>query len=155
LRCPAAPVAAGVFGLVRSRHPDWSNDQIIRQVLLTADNIDGVNSQYQNRLGHGRVNAYRALTDSVLIEPDARLELFACTIDDSTHGNNDGMLDPGETIRLHVNIQNCSIGSAAAASFQLASAGSDIGAASSRSQVPMRRSRGIVNVRLSQAVSSS
>jgi hypothetical protein len=35
------------------------------------------------------------------------------------------------------------------------SAGSDIGAASSRSQVPMRRSRGIVNVRLSQAVSSS
>lgn len=122
----AAPVVAGVFGLVKSLHPDWSNEQIIRQVLLTADDIYGLNPQYQHKLGHGRVNAYRALTDVTLIEPDARLELFAGTLDDSTYGNNDGVLDPGETIRLHVNVQNCSIGSTSAASFQLASASNDI-----------------------------
>jgi subtilisin family serine protease len=121
----ATPIAAGVFGLVKSHHPDWSNDQIVRQVLLTADNIYGLNPQYQNKLGHGRINAYRALTDSILTEPDARLEIFACTVDDSTYGNNDGVLDPGETIRLHTIIQNCSIGNATAASFQLASASSE------------------------------
>ncbi len=122
----ATPVASGVFGLVKSLHPDWSNDLIIRQVLLTADNIDGLNSQYQNKMGHGRVNAYQALTSIPQIEPDARLEIFACTLDDSTYGNNDGAFDPGEIIRLHVSIQNCSIGNAAAASFTLTSASSDI-----------------------------
>jgi subtilisin family serine protease len=122
----ATPVASGVFGLVKSLHPDWSNEQIVRQVLLTADNIYGINPQYQYKLGHGRVNAYRALRDSTLIEPDARLAILNCTSDDSTYGNNDGILDPGETIRLHINIQNCSIGNATAASFQISDAGSDI-----------------------------
>jgi hypothetical protein len=122
----ATPIAAGVFGLVKSLHPDWSNDQIVRQVLLTADNIYGINPQYQYKLGNGRVNAYRALMDSTLIEPDARLELFACTLDDSTYGNNESVLDAGETIRLHTIIQNCSIGETADASLQLTSASSDI-----------------------------
>jgi subtilisin family serine protease len=122
----AAPIAAGVCGLIKSRHPDWNNDQIVRQVLLTADNIYGLNPQYQNKLGHGRVNAYRALTEPPTITPDARLEILACTLDDSTYGNNDSVLDPGETICLHIIIQNCSIGNATAASFLLASASSDI-----------------------------
>jgi hypothetical protein len=122
----ASPIVAGVFGLVKSLHPDWSNDQIVRQVLLTADNIDNINPQYRNKLGHGRVNAYRALTETTLPEADARLEIFSCILDDSISGNNNGLLDRGETIILPLAIQNCGIGSSPAATIQLSCASADI-----------------------------
>jgi len=124
----ATPQVAGVCGLLRSLHTDWTNDQIVRQLLLSADNISALNPQYLNKLGHGRVNAYRALVDSIFQQPDARLALFSFTIDDSSYGNGDCVLERGETILLHCNIQNCSIGYTNSATLQLscASAGVEI-----------------------------
>jgi hypothetical protein len=115
----ATPVVAGVCGLVKSLHADWSNDQVSRQVLLSADYIDMFNPQYLYKLGYGRVNAYRALTDSSLAEPDARLVVFSFTIDDSLYGNDNGVPEKGESIRLQFNIHNYSIGTAEAATFKL------------------------------------
>ena len=89
----ACPVVAGVCGLVKSLHPDWTNDQIVKQVLLTADNIDLLNPEYINKLGHGRVNAFRALTETDLTEPDARLAVLFYMISDSLTGNDDRVND--------------------------------------------------------------
>ena len=47
----ATPMVAGCFGLLKSYHPDWSNDQLITQLLGTADNIDSLNPDYINMLG--------------------------------------------------------------------------------------------------------
>jgi subtilisin family serine protease len=115
----ATPIVAGVCGLVKSLHPDWSTDQVIRQVLLTADNIDALNPQYSGKLGHGRLNALQALIRTDLQEPDARLVVFSYTIRDSLNGNDNGVPEQGETIQLHCDIQNCSIGGSETASFQL------------------------------------
>ena len=59
----AAPLAAGLFGLVKSYHPSWTSDQIITQVLGTADTIDHINPGFENQLGSGRINAFHALSD--------------------------------------------------------------------------------------------
>ena len=52
-----------VLDCLKSYHPDWSNDQLITQLLGTADNIDSLNPNYINMLGTGRVNAYRMLVE--------------------------------------------------------------------------------------------
>jgi len=122
----ATPVVAGVCALVKSHHPDWSNDQVIRQVLLSADDISALNPAYRNRLGHGRVNAYEALTKTTLQEPDARLALLSIGISDSLFGNNNLVLERGETIQLRCDIQNCSIGGTDAATLQLSCASASV-----------------------------
>ena len=43
-------LVAGCFGLLKSYHPDWTNDQLITQLLGTADNIDSLNPNYINML---------------------------------------------------------------------------------------------------------
>ena len=57
----ATPMIAGCFGLLKSYHPDWTNEQLINQLVATADNIDSLNPNFINMLGSGRVNAYRML----------------------------------------------------------------------------------------------
>lgn len=61
----AAPNAAGVAALIWSANPTWNSYQVAAQLLATADNIDAVNPSYVGLLGAGRVNSYRALTDSI------------------------------------------------------------------------------------------
>ena len=65
----ATPLVAGCFGLLKSYHPDWTNEQLITQVLGTADNIDAINPGYENMLGTGRVNAFRMLSEENVILP--------------------------------------------------------------------------------------
>lgn len=61
----SAPEVAGVAALIWSVHPDWTRDQVAAQLLGTADAIDGLNPAYAGQLGTGRVNAYRALTETI------------------------------------------------------------------------------------------
>lgn len=61
----AAPVVAGAAALVKSHFPQYSAKQVALQLKNTADNIDLVNDvKYLNKTGAGRVNFYRALTDT-------------------------------------------------------------------------------------------
>jgi subtilisin family serine protease len=55
----AAPFVAGLAALVRSRHKDWTVDQVITRITSTADDLGarGRDPYY----GSGRVNAARAL----------------------------------------------------------------------------------------------
>lgn len=61
----ASPVAAGLDMLVRSAHPDWNRAQRWAQISGTADSIDAANPRNAGLFGGGRVNAERALTETL------------------------------------------------------------------------------------------
>ena len=61
----ASPNAAGVAALIWSLHPTWTRDQVAAQLLGTADNINSQNPSYENLLGAGRVNSFRAVTETI------------------------------------------------------------------------------------------
>jgi serine protease len=98
----ATPLVAGCFGLLKSYHPDWSNDQLINQLLGTADNIDSLNPDYITLLGSGRVNAYRMLTDENVI-PFLKLGLISLNTLDA---NGNGINEPGEKVTLNFDFHN-------------------------------------------------
>ncbi|HQT92425.1 MAG TPA: S8 family serine peptidase, partial [Candidatus Kryptobacter bacterium] len=91
----ASPCAAGVAALVASEHPNYTPQQVLEQVRVSADNIDDLNTSYVHMLGFGRVDAYRALTVS-----SPAVELNGITLSDSIGGNNDGVFTDGETVRI-------------------------------------------------------
>jgi subtilisin family serine protease len=94
----ACPLVAGITALIWAAHPTWTNTQVEQQLLNTCDPMPDP-LYAQGKLGHGRVNAMRALV------PAARsyLTLTNVKVDDSA-GNNDGVADPGEAIKLIVTL---------------------------------------------------
>ncbi len=97
----ATPCAAGVAALVVSEHPDYTPQQVLEQVRVSADNINSINnSQYTDMIGFGRVDAYRALT--VNSSPGVRIANLA--LSDSTGSNNGGAFAPGETVQVLGNV---------------------------------------------------
>jgi serine protease len=59
----ASPMVAGAAALVRSRYPQLSADQVRALLVKTADKINALNPTYAGKLGSGRLNVYRALTE--------------------------------------------------------------------------------------------
>ncbi|MES2731608.1 MAG: S8 family serine peptidase [Bacteroidota bacterium] len=59
----ASPMVAGAAALVRSRYPQLSADQVRMLLTKTTDKINTLNSAYTGKLGSGRLNIYRALTE--------------------------------------------------------------------------------------------
>ncbi len=59
----ATPIAAGVAALIWSQHPEWTAAQVRSKLLSSADNIDSLNPTYAGKLGSGRVNAFKAVSD--------------------------------------------------------------------------------------------
>lgn len=95
----ASPIAAGVAALVRLKFPKYNPFQVIEQVKATADNIDSLNPNYIGKIGRGRVNALRAVTDS-----NARsviLKNYQVTDADSN-----GVYEPGERISVNADFLN-------------------------------------------------
>ncbi|RKY62381.1 MAG: hypothetical protein DRP96_00410 [Candidatus Neomarinimicrobiota bacterium] len=99
----ASPVAAGLLGLIRSQHPEWTNVQAYFQLIGTADNIDAENPDYIGQLGAGRVNALRALTESVTPKPKLKINYVEFS---DPAGNGNGLIDPGEDINIILHIEN-------------------------------------------------
>lgn len=61
----AAPVVAGIAGLVKAQFPNYTWQQITEQILNNADNIDAFNeAKYEGKIGVGRLNAFKAVRDS-------------------------------------------------------------------------------------------
>ncbi len=54
---------------MKSYFPELSNDKLVERLTYTADNIDHLNPDYENYLGGGRINAFRALTDTTIDTP--------------------------------------------------------------------------------------
>jgi subtilisin family serine protease/PKD repeat protein len=101
----ASPMVAGLFGLIKSYHPDWTNEQLTTQLLGTSDNIDAQNPGFENKLGCGRINAYRALSETNVQAPqEYRLE-WESRIDFSGNDGTTGM-KPGQTGSFNFSVRN-------------------------------------------------
>lgn len=61
----AAPIVSACAAVVKSHFPNYNTQQIAQQLITTADNIDNLApSNYAGKLGSGRVNLLRALTET-------------------------------------------------------------------------------------------
>ncbi|MBN2092007.1 S8 family serine peptidase [candidate division KSB1 bacterium] len=101
----AAPVTAGLVGLVKSLHPAWTAAQLIYQVVETADNIDNLNPTYAGKLGKGRINAFRAVSETIET-PDPKIQILSYSVQDQTTGNGNGIVDIGEKVQVSVTVKN-------------------------------------------------
>jgi subtilisin family serine protease len=66
----STPQVAGVAALLRTLHPDWTNDQIKSRILSTVDLLP---SLYGRTVTGGRLNALAALQPAVVPEPSISL----------------------------------------------------------------------------------
>lgn len=100
----ASPMVAGLFALVKSYNPTWSNDELIRQVTWTTDNIDSENPpEWAGLLGEGRINAFKALTTEPRT-PHFRLEMVELVT--TNPAVTQGFLEAGETADLSFLVRN-------------------------------------------------
>lgn len=60
----ASPICAGAAGVVKTFYPSYNGLQVGEQLRITADDIYSSNTTYKEKLGTGRINLYRALTES-------------------------------------------------------------------------------------------
>lgn len=90
----ASPVAAGAAAVVKSFYPTYNGLQVGEQLRVTADFIDNLqtNTSYYNKLGGGRINLFRALTEN---GPAVRLENKIIT------DNNDGTFIVNDTLEIN------------------------------------------------------
>lgn len=96
----AAPLVAGALGLIWSFYPNESVDRIEEMLLRGTDDIYDNNSNYDEKLGTGRLNVYRAIASGTL--PQLKVASYSVqTIDDD-----DEVLNPGEAGLLRVVLQN-------------------------------------------------
>lgn len=90
----AAPVVSGAAAIVKSHFPTYTGIQIGEQLRATADNIDTIafNGPWAGKLGAGRINLYRALSDTNVVS----IVLTGSNVND----NNDNAFIVGDTLTL-------------------------------------------------------
>jgi len=95
----SAPHVAGLCALVKTRWPGYSAEQVMQRVRVTSDNIDALNpTAYKGKLGYGRINANSALTKNT--------PAISVTGNTYTTSDGDGIIEPGETVTLNLNVKN-------------------------------------------------
>lgn len=97
----STPIAAGAAALVKSLHPDWSPQQIMLQLTMSADPIDHINPDFAGLLGTGRLNLFRALS-----EEHSGFELTDTHFDDGVMGDGNGIIESAEHVGISVTIKN-------------------------------------------------
>lgn len=60
----AAPMVAGLAGLIKSHHPEFDKNEIDTIIMNNAHNIDAENSSYIGMLGAGRIDAWNCLQNA-------------------------------------------------------------------------------------------
>ncbi len=85
-------VVSGAAAILAAHDPSLTAVQLGERLRMTADNIDAQNPNYNEQLGWGRLNMYRALTEST--SPAIRFSEALFT------DGNDNIFVPGDTIRL-------------------------------------------------------
>ncbi|MEO8088043.1 MAG: S8 family serine peptidase, partial [Bacteroidota bacterium] len=85
----ASPVAAGCAAMIKSRFPSFTFEQVKQQLRVTSDNIYSAagNSVYQNKLGKGRVNLFKAVTDTTSPGVKASIASIVDNNDETFVGN--------------------------------------------------------------------
>jgi thermitase len=95
----AAPFVSGVAGLLISQNPGWSPALVRRQMVHTAEDIDGLNPSLAGKLGSGRLNAYQAVTTA----PTPNFLLQDFTVGGKLGGS---VKADGSEVALWLNLQN-------------------------------------------------
>ncbi len=99
----ASPLTAGVAALVASRFPSYTPLQIAQQIRVNCDNIDAQNPGFKYMLGAGRINAYKAVSNT----NSESVRASSYTFSDSLAGDKtDGVFEPGEAVGLGINFTN-------------------------------------------------
>ncbi|RPD45199.1 T9SS C-terminal target domain-containing protein [Hymenobacter sediminis] len=95
----AAPLVSGAAGLLRTHFPTYNAAQIAAQIRRTTDNINALpgNAAFAGRIGSGRLNVLRALTETS--QQSARVVRRIMLPARRSYAN-------GDTIRLTVTVQN-------------------------------------------------
>jgi subtilisin family serine protease len=101
----ASPFVASLAAMIKSKHKDWNPAQIMFQITGTADNIDAVNPQFAGKLGYGRMNALRAVTETPAA-PKPELEFVSYSVNDVAGGNGNGIPEAGEVLSITVTVSN-------------------------------------------------
>ena len=60
----ASPICAGAAAIVKTFYPTYTGLQVGEQLRVTADDIYSINTTYKEKLGSGRINLHRALTET-------------------------------------------------------------------------------------------
>lgn len=60
----SSPLTAGIAGLVKTLHPEYTVDQLRETIRVTANNIDGLNPSFAGLLGKGSVDALQAVQET-------------------------------------------------------------------------------------------
>jgi len=94
----SSPMVAAVIGLVKTQRPGLTGKQAAQQVRATADNIDLENPNYVELLGKGRLNAFRAVT-----ETSPAIRITEVQFQDAS---GDGVIKPGESVQISLTLQN-------------------------------------------------
>ncbi|MCC7430441.1 S8 family serine peptidase [bacterium] len=98
----SSPLTAGVVALVKAKNPTWTNQQALEQTRISADaNFYTLNTNFNKKLGYGRLDAQRALTVS---SPSVRV--LGIVYNDASGGNGNGIPEPGESVAIEVSIKN-------------------------------------------------
>lgn len=96
----SSPVAAGTVALIRSKYPSWTNEQVMARLELGVDSIYHLNPGFVGKLGSGRVNAFKCVSDLPIIA------LLSATPSDSINGNNDGVYEIDEVVTIAMSYKN-------------------------------------------------
>ncbi len=99
----SSPLTAGLAGLVFSRFPNYTPEQVAQQIRVNCDDISDKNPNYQYLLGNGRIDAYKALADS---NSEAVRATDIVYSDAAPGGNGNNIFEPGETISVNAEFMN-------------------------------------------------
>jgi len=94
----ASPITAGAAAIVKSKFPSYNALQIKAQLMATADNIDAQNPSYIGQLGAGRLNMFRAVTETN--------HKAVNMVNIAAADNNDNIFVIGDTLRISGHITN-------------------------------------------------
>lgn len=96
----SSPYTAGAAALVRSKFPKWNFVQVQEQLRMTADLMDTLpeNALFKEKIGRGRLNMFKALTDTTF--PAIRM------VTNNFPDNIFSQVFPGDTVRLECSLTN-------------------------------------------------
>jgi subtilisin family serine protease len=96
----ACPHVSGLAALMLKNKPDFTNEDIRNELVISADDVGDVGRDRDS--GFGRINALKAL----LTNKGVLIYSTSYQTNDIVTGNGDGFLNPGEDIVLSVSVKN-------------------------------------------------
>ncbi|NPA80340.1 MAG: S8 family serine peptidase [Thermotogae bacterium] len=100
----ASPHVTGAIALLFQRNPNLDFTTVYNALLDYSDHYGSCATYPNNDCGWGRLNVWNTI-QNIPTTTDPYLVRDAITVDDAA-GNNDGVMDPGETVNLIITLRN-------------------------------------------------